>query len=1234
MKKKIYAVRKGRRPGIYDTWKEAESQVRGFGGAQYRGFTYMTEREQEDETVEWSLARARKLAGEYLGNIPGEENPRDAEKKELREELESWREFFARVGLETDVYGNSPWIGVLTGCVSDPRSFINSGLVKWPLHYSCASVYTALLYLVLDEEKILPVNRDDDDEMVDWEDEENVLTPSVRDIWHKSKDYARLKERFEEYGMDKAHLTELIYRAKAKAKKDQDDYHLLLQAPGESYLALKRFIRQGDHTVTGLYRELTGNPIYRHELLEVSGAFRNPDLETETRTEEGPASVQYIKTQADAIAQELYEKVVGQDEVIDQFRNAWFHKELKAGTNHKKREPRHAYLFAGPPGVGKTFVAEIVADALKIPYKRFDMSAYSGNNDVAGLVGFENTWKNSQPGVLTSFVRKNPRCVLLFDEIEKAHAEVVLLFLQILDEGSCIDKFYNENVDFRNTIVILTTNAGKQLYQGAENENLTLLPDAVVMDALRKDTKPDKGTPFFPPEIVSRMFSHTVLMFNHLRADAILEIIKKDLERQTALLRDKYGYDMSTGQDVLARTALYSMGGKTDARNASVLAGKLIDRALLSLLTLADEKTGLNQQESIRKIVWEQDFSGATDEIFQLYSGEKDCTIAVFGEAEEISVGEFTKNNVRLRKTVVPEEFMKILQEENVILAVVDYEYGMKEQEGNLSIVDCRTEGGRVFSRIREEYKDNIQVYILYGGGYTYSGSERGELCRRGAKGFIRRETLRAGLPSVYVDVCCQRAVEKLSLRHQKIAYDLKQELDVPQRTGYIIFCNFRLETAVEAEDKDLLLSADMKPDTHWENIYVADTVKSELEFFINYLKNPRSFRHNKLRVPRGVLLAGGPGTGKTSLARVVATESGVSFLEVQADLLKRRGPDEVRRVFRTARKYAPAVLFIDEVDTIGGSRQAGVDNSVLNALLTEMDGFRKTDDSPVFVMAATNLGQTIDGALVRRFDRVFTIPLPDREGIRWMLERLLQKHSDRFRIPSGEIEGIVARFEGISFAKLENIMETALREAVRSGIPADHIRLYEAFDEVIMGEVRGGVPLETVRRTAYHEAGHALVSLAHNNLPNYMSVVARGSYGGYVANGPAGDGTKESMLKMICMCLGGRAAETVCGYGLSSGASADLERATQLAAGMVCSLGMYEEEFGLAVIPEKEFHNNEKARDLVGRILSEQSRKAAEIISSNRDALERLVDAVMDSRTKSLTKREIVAAFKGGGKR
>lgn len=1227
MKKKIYVVKKGRAPGIYYQWGETEEQVKGFSGAEYRSFTYMTEKEEEDETVEMSLSYALKQAKAYLGEFL--EKPKQAEKfleKEydektvLKKELEYNQEILEQAGLESDSYGNSPWVTAILKYVS-AKTFINGE--TYTGRYSCTSLYTALLYLTLDEDKILEtyqlIYEEKQEELPGFE----MIDRSIQDIWNESEDYIKLKAHFEEFGMEAIDLPEILSRNQSKAKTDT-----FLGEPTESYMTMKQFIKQGEHTVMGLYRELVSNPVYRQELLEISGPFRNPDLETK-ETNETKASMQYIIMQTGAIKEALDRQIIGQNDVIDKFEKSYFHIEKMINAGHKKKGPRHAYLFTGPSGVGKTFMAEIIADTLNIPYKRFDMSGYVDQHTVTELTGNSTLYKDSKPGVLTKFVKEHPRCVLLFDEIEKACKEVILLFLQILDEGKCNDKHYDKDINFQNTIVILTTNAGKQLYQDAENENLTLLPDTVIIDALKKDTYPGSKVPFFPPEIISRMSSHTVIMFNHLRADAILKIIKKDLDKQLKLLKEEYGYDIEDKDGKLAATVLYSMGSSMDARNATVLAGKLIDSALLSFLTLTEEKMGLDWCNSIRKIIWKHDFSGTTDEIWQFYSGEKCCVIAVFGQVKEIPDKRLTENNVQIKATTNLEEFMQILRKENVILTAIDYECGMEEKENNLSIVNIRTEGSKVFSNIRKEYGD-IPVYILYGDkGYSYSPREKRELFHRGTFGFIHREKIQIELPNCYTAICFQKTMETLSLRHQRLTYDLRNELDEKQKSGRIVFCNFKLEPVVEAEDKDLLLSADMQPNTHWDDICVSEKIKDELNHFINFLKNPKKYIQAGFRIPKGVLMYGPPGTGKTSLARVVATESGVSFLEIGADVLSNKGADEVRRVFRTARKYAPAVLFIDEVDAIGTDRQLTNGNATLNALLTEMDGFKKINDKPIFIMAATNLKKQIDHALERRFDIAFEIGLPNAEGRKWMLKRLIrEQYSDMFDVSDEEIDSIVHRSENHSFADIENMIQTALREAFRAGKLVDDILLDEAF-ESIHGEARKVSSLETMKRTAYHESGHALIQLSHNRIPDYMSIVARGQFGGYVTSSSSGEYfTKESLLEKICECLGGRAAEMVCGYGITPGAATDLQQATELATWMVCSLGMYEEEVGLAVISQEKLAYNEKVKNLINQILSEQLQRAKIIINDNRDALERLVKTVMDSEKKYLTKKEIEAVY------
>ena len=235
------------------------------------------------------------------------------------------------------------------------------------------------------------------------------------------------------------------------------------------------------------------------------------------------------------------------------------------------------------------------------------------------------------------------------------------------------------------------------------------------------------------------------------------------------------------------------------------------------------------------------------------------------------------------------------------------------------------------------------------------------------------------------------------------------------------------------------------------------------------------------------------------------------------------------------------------------------------------------------------------------------------------------------FALTERKIDSILDRSEGMSPAALENIVETALREGIRSDELIDDKMFDDIFEKSKMGEERD-IPEEyELKNTAYHEAGHALILLHNGRRPKYMIIVARGTFGGYVKN----DNTyvtpsKEFYLQTICMCLGGRAAELEFGYGLTAGASSDIEQATQIAKNMVCRFGMYEDEIGLASISEEELLYHDAAKRLINRILSEQLAQARAIIATHRDAMERLVAAVMDSGKKYLTEKEIFEAYTG----
>lgn len=332
----------------------------------------------------------------------------------------------------------------------------------------------------------------------------------------------------------------------------------------------------------------------------------------------------------------------------------------------------------------------------------------------------------------------------------------------------------------------------------------------------------------------------------------------------------------------------------------------------------------------------------------------------------------------------------------------------------------------------------------------------------------------------------------------------------------------------------------------------MSEDVKSELQYFQSYLKDAKSFLKKGAATPKGILLYGPPGTGKTSLAKVMAAESDVTFLTASADQFISKwvgeGPQAVHRIFSIARKYAPAILFIDEIDAIGRRRteEAFHDGrqEILNALLTEMDGFKTSVKKPVLVMAATNLGGNngstgaLDPALVRRFDRSICIDLPDRAGRIQLLKMLRNKHQI-LRISDDMLQNLAERSIGMSPALLEGAVNAAIREAIRSGTEVSDSMMDEAFEKYNHGEEKHWNRADLIK-TARHEAGHAVVCNYFGEEPSYLTVAARDNHGGYMMYSAAeGKGvyTKKELLRQIAVSLGGRAAELAY-YGEEEGLS------------------------------------------------------------------------------------------------
>ncbi len=416
---------------------------------------------------------------------------------------------------------------------------------------------------------------------------------------------------------------------------------------------------------------------------------------------------------------------------------------------------------------------------------------------------------------------------------------------------------------------------------------------------------------------------------------------------------------------------------------------------------------------------------------------------------------------------------------------------------------------------------------------------------------------------------------------------------------------------------------------------------KAELEEIVDFLKNPAKYRELGARIPKGVLLVGPPGTGKTYISKAAAGEAGVPFFTISGsdfvEMFVGVGASRVRDLFGEAKKNAPCIVFIDEIDAVGRKRGSGIGGGhdereqTLNQLLVEMDGFEP--NAGIIVMAATNRPDVLDPALLRpgRFDRQIVIGLPDVKG----REAIIKVHSRNKPLSDDVTPEILARRTmGFTPADLENVLnEAALITARRNGRYIRMEEIEEAIRKVQMGPAKKSkvVSDEEKRLTAYHEAGHAVVS---RSLPKHMDVhevtiVPRGRAGGYTMYLPENDDlfeTKNEMYNHIVTSMGGRVAEKLKMGDISIGASGDIQQATNIAREMVTKYGFSEElgnvnyggdgeVFLGADLTAHKTYSEDTARMIdaeIRRIIGEAFDQAEKILTENDDKLERVAQALL----------------------
>ena len=447
------------------------------------------------------------------------------------------------------------------------------------------------------------------------------------------------------------------------------------------------------------------------------------------------------------------------------------------------------------------------------------------------------------------------------------------------------------------------------------------------------------------------------------------------------------------------------------------------------------------------------------------------------------------------------------------------------------------------------------------------------------------------------------------------------------------------------------------KTKTTFKDIAGLDEEKQEMIEIVDFLKKPKKFQEMGAKIPRGVLLCGNPGTGKTLIAKAIAGEADVPFISMSGsefiEMFAGLGASRVRKLFEKARKIAPCIVFIDEIDAIGSRRTTSSgseseNNQTLNQLLVEMDGF--DTEEAIIVLAATNRPEMLDKALLRpgRFDRQITVSLPDAKG----REEILEVHAkDKILASDVNLANIAKRTVGFSGADLENLLNEAALLAVRRN--KDSITMAEideAHDRVIAGPAKKSHKYTEHEKkvVAFHEAGHAVVGIKLDgaNDVQKITIIPRGMAGGYNLMLPKEEtymSTKKELLETISGFLGGRVAEEIVFNEVTTGAHNDFEKATKIARSMVTEYGMSSlgpvqlEHQESSVFLGRDYNKSKNFSDAVAleidqevrKIISEQYEVTKKIISENMDLLNLIANALLEHET--ITKEQIDYLVKYG---
>lgn len=933
---------------------------------------------------------------------------------------------------------------------------------------------------------------------------------------------------------------------------------------------------------------------------------------------------QRIVATTNKLTSALSSYVYDQTEAISDFTKIYFQSNIVTDRASDSKAPMASFAFVGPTGVGKSHFLNIVANTLHMTLVDYDFSKLH--------INLEKLMED-----ISKKIEENPRSIFCF----KNHDEISSFINKITDVING-DSQYG---DFSNSILVFETNRIGSLGASRAKLKLARTPKDDVVRALTMRNQEDLD--YTKLKLYDNIGSENIIVFNHLSFDALSQIAKAEIKKVGEKFTEQNGYEIEFDEDFITML-LFSQKDRVNGKNINEKISSFLRKELFEFgRHITNAKNDLS---NIEKFVLKLQIPEIDEKVTPLFKNVNGNKILYIGYESDLADIPFSKNTTVVRVETASDAIYK-LQAEEFSLALINPNYKVEQTTIDfLSLDDRRSEGIKAFYEVKSKLP-NFSVYFLDNNDINVN--EEIAFVELGVDGFIELND-KVEFAEEIEETCnllySQHKLIDTAVNSRVLSFNTSQKIVDDGKTAEIIFYDFKLNLVLDPKMNDKMLSEDRIPKDRFKDVIGAEDAIEELKYFADRLKDPRKYLLKGQKAPKGIILYGPPGTGKTMLARAMAGECQIPFFAKNATEFAASyvGDSEknIRELFQAARDVAPSIIFIDEVDTIAkprtGSETGRHDEKMLNALLTEIDGFDVDPLRPVFVIVATNFGVgsgndpknrgKLDDAFVRRFDNKIYVDLPKEHERAKFLRLLLSNYNlDEF---ADAIDNFAKRSDGLSCAIIQVIINTAIRRAEQAGKKLSPADLVDSLDQYNLGDARKS-SREYFHSVAIHESGHAYICHLSRKEPEFVTITSRGDYGGYMQSSVDEENpssNKEDYLWRIRCSLAGRISEIEFfgeEAGINSGYSGDIQNATTVALYMIGFFGM-DEDIAYALpdnISMEAIISSPVAADIMKKVnecIKNEIETVKCLVHEGRDKIERL--AAYLEQNNQATRKEIIS--------